>query len=84
MKNIFIVLILSCSVFSYDAKTQIVNCALPEVVNRTNSWNRIDSLSIKSAVRTCKLDYPSNPCLKTFIKKAKNNYVAICGRKVYE
>lgn len=51
-------------------------CEEPEVVNETNNWGKKDSETLARMKVRCLEEYET--CLKIFIKKTSDNYLAIC------
>lgn len=59
----------------------LLACLQPTLINKTNSpWDNNDKRVLERAAYVCKVRYPSEPCLKTFIKKPNRTYNAICGQ----
>ena len=57
----------------------LTGCPKTLVINHTGAWEKIDQISLNNAQRRCGEIYSKSSCLKTFIKKEKLNYIAICG-----
>lgn len=57
-------------------------CPATIKINRTDyPWNDFDQKTYERALYRCEYYYPTSPCLKKFIKTAKIDYRAICGKK---
>lgn len=57
----------------------VLICAAPIIINNTSSWTSRDAEVVKEAGKRCELNYPANPCVKYFIKKAELDYHVVCG-----
>lgn len=59
-----------------------LSCAETKIINESKyPWNKKDDYQLEYSKKRCKQIYKSSPCLKTFIKRKKRTYWAICGKE---
>lgn len=56
-------------------------CAVAQIINKTDSWIKLDQTNYEFAQKRCKVFYPESPCMKRFVKKAERTYHIVCGGK---
>ena len=54
-------------------------CVAPVIINNTDSWSKRDAEVVIEAAKRCAINYPSNPCVKYFVKKGELDYHVVCG-----